>query len=130
MRRRSRCPSRKRKRRPGRHQDRRLRRLRARFATQIKDPSMVLLRQCPRRRPGWSIIDLAVLLFILFVAAGLIVPFVMRQQKNSQRAHCSYNLKQLGNAIHLFDEKNGFLPPARIADDYATWAVLIVPYLE
>jgi hypothetical protein len=91
---------------------------------------MVLLRQCPRRRPGWSLIDLAVLLVILFVAAGLIVPFVMRQQKNSQRAHCSYNLKQLGNAIHLFDEKNGFLPPTRIADDYATWAVLIVPYLE
>jgi hypothetical protein len=71
-----------------------------------------------------------VLLLLVLIAAGLAVPFILEQRKRSNRAHCEYNLACLGKAIHEYDKQNGFLPPARIADDYATWAVLITPYME
>src|SRR5262249_8260402 len=47
---------------------------------------------------------------------------------------CSNNLKQLGLACHNFHDTYGWLPPTRIAtapnDAYATWAVVILPFLE
>ena len=85
---------------------------------------------CRPARGGWSLIDLLVLLLVLFLVAGLTVPFVKRQHKSAERVHCTYNLQQLGNALNKYNEVHGFLPPARIADDYATWAVLVAPYLE
>ena len=83
-----------------------------------------------KSRPGWSVIDLAVALFILLLLVGAAIPLLIQQHRNSHRAQCSYNLFQLGKAIKSFNELKGFLPPARIADDYATWMVLIAPYLE
>src|SRR5262245_17814602 len=44
---------------------------------------------------------------------------------------CSNNLKQLGLAVHNYHDVNGTLPPSRIARDaYATWGVVIMPYIE
>jgi prepilin-type processing-associated H-X9-DG protein len=48
---------------------------------------------------------------------------------------CKNNLGKLGLAIRAYhdlsaaDEKQQFFPPSRIADGYATWAVLIAPHL-
>ncbi len=38
------------------------------------------------------------------------------------------NLRQIGEGIQAFHGEREFLPPARIADGYATWAVLLAPY--
>src|SRR5262249_49109053 len=46
------------------------------------------------------------------------------------RMTCANNLKQIGLAVHNFHDSNGMLPPSRIADQYATWSVLLLPYLE
>src|SRR5262249_37900362 len=43
---------------------------------------------------------------------------------------CSNNLKQIGLAVHNYHDAFGQLPPDHIADDWATWAVLVLPYLE
>src|SRR5262249_21960735 len=43
---------------------------------------------------------------------------------------CSNNLKQLGLAIHNFHDTHKVLPPDRIANDWITWAVLILPFIE
>jgi prepilin-type processing-associated H-X9-DG protein len=43
---------------------------------------------------------------------------------------CQNNLKQIGLGTHNYHETLGFLPPSRINNEYVTWAVLILPYLE
>src|SRR5207248_1480834 len=43
---------------------------------------------------------------------------------------CSNNLKQMGLAVHNFHDVYGKLPPSRIADQYATWSVMILPFIE
>jgi prepilin-type processing-associated H-X9-DG protein len=40
------------------------------------------------------------------------------------------NLKQIGLAVHNYHDANLFFPPSYIRQDWATWAVLILPYLE
>ena len=58
--------------------------------------------------------------------------FIARQRENGLRLQCANNLRRLGVGVHSFaDPKtpNSLLPPARIADEYATWAVLLAPHL-
>src|SRR5947209_4190233 len=57
---------------------------------------------------------------------------LVRQRENGLRAQCMNNLRRIGEAMHTYaDSKDTpFLPPARIADGYATWAVLIAPHLS
>jgi prepilin-type processing-associated H-X9-DG protein len=52
------------------------------------------------------------------------------------RMQCSNNLKQIGLAAHNYHDANQFLVPAWIGDNsadpdgWATWGVLLLPYLE
>ena len=70
------------------------------------------------------------MLSIVILAAGLGTYFLIRQYQNAARAHCAFNLKRLGEGIRNFhDVNNKRLPPARIADGYATWVVLIAKYM-
>jgi prepilin-type processing-associated H-X9-DG protein len=56
---------------------------------------------------------------------------LVRQRENGLRAQCMNNLRRMGDAMLTYaDSRNTpFLPPARIADGYATWAVLTAPHL-
>ena len=88
-----------------------------------------------RRRPALTRLELLVITAIGLAAAGLVVMFLARHRENSQRVACSNNLRVIGQALHAYheasagDDKLKYLPPARIADGYATWAVLIAPHM-
>lgn len=89
----------------------------------------------PTRRPGLTVLDVLVGLFLLLALLGIAIPFLVEQHRNAARVECSYHLKRLGEAIHGFHENPAvkdrrFLPPSRVADGYATWPLLIVPYLH
>src|SRR5262249_47660744 len=43
---------------------------------------------------------------------------------------CQNNLKQIGLAVHNYHDTYQFLPPYRLADNWATVWVLILPHLE
>jgi hypothetical protein len=47
-----------------------------------------------------------------------------------QRLECGNNLHQIGIACAKFHDDYSYLPPSRLADHWATWAVLILPNLE
>jgi prepilin-type N-terminal cleavage/methylation domain-containing protein len=86
------------------------------------------------RRPsghrGFTLVELLVVIAIIGVLIALLLPAVQSAREAARRSQCTNNLKQIGLAIHTFHDSKKTLPPAWIDRSFATWAVLILPYLE
>ncbi len=83
----------------------------------------------PQRR-GFTLIELLVVIAIIAILIALLVPAVQKVREAAARAECGNHLHQIGIAMHMYHDVYKWLPPSRIADQYASWAVLILPYLE
>lgn len=78
-------------------------------------------------------VELVVILGVGALLACVLAVVLVGQREKPLRLQCMENLRRIGNGIqsyHADKAPDPFLPPARIAPDYATWAVLIVPHLE
>jgi len=91
-------------------------------------------------RKGITVTEVLVIVFILLVLLGVGLAFLRKTRGGAEQAQCANNLRIIGQGIYEYRGKlpqedlnagkaNAPLPAARISDGYATWAVLLGPYV-
>lgn len=93
-----------------------------------------------RRRPGFTMLELMVVIGIISVLISLLLPAVQSARESARRTQCANNLIQIGLAIHGYEASHRCLPPGSVnaAGPITSskpgyqfgWIARILPYLE
>jgi prepilin-type N-terminal cleavage/methylation domain-containing protein len=81
-------------------------------------------------RSAFTLIELLVVIAIIALLMALLLPAIQKVREAANKASCANNLHNIGLAIHNYHNDYKAFPPGRLEDNWATWAVVILPYLE
>jgi prepilin-type N-terminal cleavage/methylation domain-containing protein/prepilin-type processing-associated H-X9-DG protein len=95
---------------------------------------------------GFTLVELLVVIAIIGILIALLLPAVQMAREAARRSQCSNNLKQVGVALHNYNDSFHCFPPAWVrstvgnqyagdpatGDDFSQWGwgALILPYME
>jgi len=81
-------------------------------------------------RKAFTLIELLVVMAIIGILVSLLLPAVQQSREAARRSQCSNHLKQIGLAIHNFEQAQQTLPSSRLGPQHATWFIQILPNME
>jgi prepilin-type N-terminal cleavage/methylation domain-containing protein len=121
------------------------------FNRHSREISMQVNRSKPAIK-GFTLIELLVVIAIIAVLIALLLPAVQAAREAARRSGCVNNLKQIGLALHNYEQANGVFPPGYVGSILGTvldacdqdpelgtrvdlgtgwaWGSMILPYLE
>ncbi len=87
--------------------------------------------RAPRQRRGFTLMELLVVIAIITTLVGLLLPAIQYIREPANRTVCANHLKQIGLAMHYYENVHGRLPAfSKDGPDAASWCVMLLPYLE
>jgi prepilin-type N-terminal cleavage/methylation domain-containing protein len=74
------------------------------------------MKQNPRIRRGFTLVELLVVIVIIAALAGLTAPMVIKQRKKADQTEAVNNAKQIGLAMFEFENEYGSFPQGSLGD--------------
>src|SRR6188474_457213 len=86
-----------------------------------------------RRRCGFTLVELLVVIGIIAVLMGVLVPTLAGARRSANNLKCAANLRSLGAAAMLYvNENRGHIPSCRaayVAGNYISWYDQLAKYV-
>ncbi|MFY9253300.1 MAG: DUF1559 domain-containing protein [Fuerstiella sp.] len=94
----------------------------------------------PRLRKAFTLIELLVVIAIIAILIALLLPAVQQAREAARRTQCKNNLKQLGLALHNYEDTYGLFPaggywnnraqPGNVAHQQGGLLTHLLPFIE
>ncbi len=81
-------------------------------------------------RNAFSLMELIVVIAIISLLIGLLLPAVQAATEAARRMSCQNNLRQMGLALHQYNDVMRRFPPAYFEDTKGLWSGSLLPFIE
>ena len=81
-------------------------------------------------RRGFTLVELLVVIAIIGVLVALLLPAVQSAREAARRGQCTNNLRQIGLAVHNYEDTWKAMPPGSYHGVFGTWLLHILPFME